>query len=278
MNILQNLTKNELNAYTSTPTAKALNDRVKKDGVYIEKGNKAVAADFVRTQGTLSKISASKDSISISKEAMELQNKEQRPNIEFSLVKTGENSFRVGFSNSAMLHRVVKQGFLEIEGKRVELSDDVKNQLIASDKEITRRREIIALKNTMMQMAAQNRQTSDAMAAESAKMSRVMKTASRIMHGRKVSPADEKELMEFNHELYEMAKMSAALENNRKTPKDDAEDEQISRENDAARNYENTPKDYSVEPLEIPKQETNMEVSFDGDAAFADNVGISSIE
>ncbi len=44
------------------------------------------------------------------------------------------------------------------------------------------------------------------------------------------------------------------------------------------RDYENTPKDYSVEPLEMPKLETNMDVSFDGDAAIAGNVGISNVE
>ena len=209
---------------------------------------------------------------------MELSKSEKRPNIEFSLTKIGENRFRVGFSNSAMLNRAVKQGFLEIEGKQVELSDDVKKELLASDKEITRRREIIGMKNMMAQMAAQNRQTSDAMAAESAKMSRTMKTASRIMHGRKVSPADEKELMEFNHELYEMAKLAAAFEKAKRNKEDDEEDEKISRENDAARDYEKTPKDYSVEPLEMPKLETNMDVSFDGDAAIAGNVGISNVE
>ena len=273
MYILQNMTKTELDAYASMPTAKALNERIKKDAVYVAKGDAKAAAAFTETAGT-----KSRDSVSISKEALELQNKEKKPNIEFSLTKIGENKFSVGFSNSAMLHRAVKQGFIEIEGKQVELSDDVKKELLASDKEITRRREIIALKNTMMQMAAQNRQTSDAMAKESAKMSRVMKTASRIMHGRKVSPADEKELMEFNHELYEMAKMSAALEKVRRNPKDDEDDEQISRENDAAREYENTPKDYSVEPIEMPKQETNMEVSFDGDAALVGNVGITNVE
>ncbi len=32
MYILQNVTKSELNAYAAMPTAKALNDRIKKDG------------------------------------------------------------------------------------------------------------------------------------------------------------------------------------------------------------------------------------------------------
>ena len=126
MYILQNVTKSELNAYAAMPTAKALNDRIKKDGVYIEKGDANAAATFAKTQGTLSKDTNSTDAVSISKEAMELSKSEKRPNIEFSLTKIGENRFRVGFSNSAMLNRAVKQGFLEIEGKQVELSDDVK--------------------------------------------------------------------------------------------------------------------------------------------------------
>lgn len=37
MYILQNVAKSELNAYATSPTAKTLNERIKKDAVYIEK-------------------------------------------------------------------------------------------------------------------------------------------------------------------------------------------------------------------------------------------------
>lgn len=95
-------------------------------------------------------------------------------------------------------------------------------------------------------------------------MSRVMQTASRIMHGRKVSPADEKELMEFNKDLYAMAKSAAALEEHRRKREEEREDEKISADNDRAREYDSEPKDYSVEETPMPKMATEMTVDFGG--------------
>lgn len=259
------MTKRELNDYMTAPTAKAIIEKNKTEGICAPSG------------GSLSKENTNaKDLVSISKEGMELQ-KENAANkvadIRFSLTKTGENSFRIGFSNSVMLHRAVKQGFLEIDGKRLELTEDLKKGLLASDEKIRKERETIVMKNMLMQMAASNRQTSDAMAIENAKMSRAMKTAARIMHGRKVSSADERELMELNNDLYAMAKNAAALEKHRRSKKDDEEDEKISRENDIAREAENAPRDYSVEEIEIPNKRTEFDVSFDGDLAVTDGVG-----
>ena len=104
------------------------------------------------------------------------------------------------------------------------------------------------------------------------KMSRAMATASRIMHGRKVSPADEKELMEFNKDLYAMAKSAAALAEHRRK-RDDKEDDKISAENDEARAREAEPKDYSVEEKPIPRTEVQMDVSFEGDVPQVTAVG-----
>ena len=103
-------------------------------------------------------------------------------------------------------------------------------------------------------------------------MSRVMTTAARIMHGKKVSPADEKELMEFNKDLYAMAESAAALaEHHRK--QDDKEDDKISKENEGARAREAEPKDYSVEETPLPQNEVQMEVSFEGDMPRVTAVG-----
>lgn len=83
------------------------------------------------------------------------------------------------------------------------------------------------------------------------KMGRAMLTVSRIMHGHKVSPADEKELMEFNKDLYAMDKSAAALEQHR-CKWDDAEDEKISVDNDEAWAREAEPKYYRVEERPLP--------------------------
>ena len=126
--------------------------------------------------------------------------------------------------------------------------------------------------NMLLRESANARQTSDAMKEANDKMSRAMTTASRIMHGKKVSPADEKELMEFNKDLYAMAKSAAALAEHRRK-RDDKEDDKISAENEEARAREAEPKDYSVEETPIPQTEVQMDVSLDEDVLQVDAVG-----
>ena len=174
-----------------------------------------------------------------------------------------------------MLNRAVKQGYIEVDGRQVELSDDVKKQLLATNKQIENSKKAIFMHNMLLHEAANARQASDAMKEANDKMSRAMTTASRIMHGRKVSPADEKELMEFNKDLYAMAKSAAALaEHQRK--REDREDEKISAENDEARARENEPKDYSVEETPMPSTEVQMDISFENENPQVTAVGVGN--
>ena len=191
--------------------------------------------------------------------------------VSFAYTRIGDsNRYRLQFDNTAMISRAVKQGYVEIEGQRVELSDEVKKQLLAAGKEIDGVRKQISTHNFLLHEAANARHSRDAMQEEGEKMSRVMMTVSRIMHGRKVSPADEKELMEFNKDLYAMAKNAAALERHRH--KHDAEDDKISAENERARERAAEPKDYSVEETSMPNMSAEMTVDLDGELPQTDEV------
>ena len=92
-------------------------------------------------------------------------------------------------------------------------------------------------------------------------------TVSRIMHGRKVSPADEKELMEFNKDLYAMAKNAASLERYRH--KHDKDDDKISEENQRARDREAEPKDYSVQEEPMPNMSAELTVDLGAEMPVA---------
>ncbi|MBE6085059.1 MAG: hypothetical protein E7203_06275 [Selenomonas ruminantium] len=264
MRILRNLTKQELDYYTSQPTAKKLNERIKRDGITVPAQNAETPAKYSTTE----------DEVDISATGYELQqaNKEkashektEKSRIDFSVFRQGDsNKFVISFGNAAMVSRAVKQGYIEVEGQRIDLSDEVKKQLLATSKQIQDKKKGVSLHNFLLHEAANARQSSDAMKEANDKMSRAMQTASRIMHGRKVSPADEKELMEFNKDLYAMAKSAAALEQHRRK-RDDKEDEKISADNEAARAREAEPKDYSVEEMPMPTDETQMTVSLDGE-------------
>lgn len=283
MRILKNLAKQELDYYAAQPTAKALHERIMKDSVYIEKGDKSAAAVYVSARDT-QKATNKTDKVEISLAGKELnqavatkgtgETEEKALDVAFSFKRIGDtNRFSVSFDNSAMVHRAVKQGYIEIEGKQLELSDDVKKQLLAADKKNLDAKKAVSMHNMLLHEAANARQNSDAMKEANDKMSRAMTTASRIMHGRKVSPADEKELMEFNKDLYAMAKSAAALAEHRRKHSD-KEDEKISADNDEARAREAEPKDYSVEETPMPQTEVQMDVSFDADLPQVTAVGV----
>lgn len=264
MRVLRNLTRQELDYYTSQPTAKKLNERIKRDGITVPARNAEAPAKYSTTE----------DAVDISSAGYELQQaskdkaaneKTEEPRIDFSVSRQRDsNKFVISFGNAAMVSRAVKQGYIEVEGQRIDLSDEVKKQLLATSKQIQDKKKGVSLHNFLLHEAANARQSSDAMKEANDKMSRAMQTASRIMHGRKVSPADEKELMEFNKDLYAMAKSAAALEQHRRK-RDDKEDEKISADNEAARAREAEPKDYSVEEMPMPTDETQMTVSLDGE-------------
>lgn len=275
MRILKNVTQDELNRYASQPTAKALHERIMKDSVHIPKGDIGAAAVFVASREE-EKAANQTDKVEISSTGQEMSqvmhDSEKAPNISFNLRRRSDGRLSLSFDSAAMVSRAVKQGYLEIDGKKLALTDEVKKQLMATSKQIQATKESIARHNMFLHEAANARQTSDAMKEANDKMSRAMTTASRIMHGKKVSPADEKELMEFNKDLYAMAKSAAALAEHRRK-RDDKEDEKISAENEEARAREAEPKDYSVEETSIPQTEVQMDVSLEEDVLQVDAVG-----
>lgn len=272
MRILQNLSRAELDFYTKQPTAQKLHEKIMKDGIYVPPGDKKAAAAYMDKRSAA--ISDGQDEVEISAAGYNLQVQEQanekseaKP-LEFAYSRIGDaNRFQLRFTSTAMISRAVKQGFLELEGQRVELSDEVKKQLLAAGKQMQAVRQQVAQHNMMLHEAANARQSSDAMKEAGDKMSRVMMTASRIMHGKHVSSADEKELMEFNKDLYAMAKNAAALDKHRH--KRDKEDEKISEENQRARDREAEPKDYSVKETPMPDMAAELTVDFEGDVPQA---------
>lgn len=52
-----------------------------------------------------------------------------------------ENSYIVHFSDSAMFSRAVARGYVTVNGKEVELTEDTKQQLLKTDKEASAARE-----------------------------------------------------------------------------------------------------------------------------------------
>ena len=272
MRILANMSKAELDYYTKQPTARALHGKIMKDGIYIPEGDKAAAAAYVKSREarTASASDGSGDKVEISKEAYALKDKQEalpakEAEISLDVRKTTDGKgFVLHFDNSPLLHRMLKQGYFEVDGKRIAISDDMKKELLAKDKMLREAQEQTAMRNMLEHNAAVAQQQGESMQKEGQKQARLMLTVSRIMHGRKVSMADEKELLEASPDLYSMAKSAAILEKNRHR-KDDEEDERISKKNDADREWEQSPSSIEIpEPAPIPEYSVDMEVAADG--------------
>ena len=271
MRILQNLSRGELDFYTKQPTAKKLLEKVRRDGINVPPGDKKAAAAYMAGRSTADsghdevEISAAGYSLQVQEKAADRQ--AEKPQ-EFTYSRIGDSQrYQLHFTDTAMISRVVKQGYVELEGQRVALSDEVKKQLLAAGKQMQAVRQQISQHNFLLHETANARQSSDAMKEANDKMSRAMMTASRIMHGRKVSPADEKELMEFNKDLYAMAKNAASLERYRH--KHDKDDDKISEENQRARDREAEPKDYSVQEEPMPYMSAELTVDLGAEMPVA---------
>ena len=271
MRILQNLSRGELDFYTKQPTAKKLLEKVRRDGINVPPGDNKAAAAYMAGRSTAD---SGQDEVEISAAGYSLQVQEQaadrqaeKPQ-EFTYSRIGDSQrYQLHFTDTAMISRVVKQGYVELEGQRVALSDEVKKQLLAAGKQMQAVRQQISQHNFLLHETANARQTSDAMKEANDKMSRAMMTARRIMHGRKVSPAYEKELMEFNKDLYAMAKNAASLERYRH--KHDKDDDKISEENQRARDREAEPKDYSVQEEPMPHMSAELTVDLGAEMPVA---------
>lgn len=108
---------------------------------------------------------AKRDSLEISSEAYKLQESPTKMSAtsgKDSLEITegdSENSYVVHFKDSAMVSRAVSRGYITINGKDIQLSDDVKKQLTSIDKQAQTKREA-AYKEYIMEhdMAVANQQ------------------------------------------------------------------------------------------------------------------------
>ena len=203
-------------------------------------------------------LNTNKDSVEISKVAQELQEEPQANSGKDELNVTKSNDkLVIHFDNSAILNRTVQRGYLEVNDRKLTLSDSVKKRLLFVNEEVTKSNKRAFLFTVMKHTTTVAKQQSDALKKMGDKQNRMLQTASRIMQGKKVSQADEQELMRTNPELYSMAKSAAML----KKHKRDKEDENISKQNEQARINENQPQDYSFDSLEYELSETQMTLS-----------------
>ncbi|MCR5756543.1 MAG: hypothetical protein K6F95_01375 [Selenomonas sp.] len=274
MRILQKVTQAEMNTYRRQPTAKQLQERIRRDGVYIPAGDKAAAAAYVAGRQGDTSAMAAMDRADISAAARALQEKAAGPaqavqaedSMDWlNITPNDEGKYTAKFTSSAQIAAVLKRGYLLVEGQKVLLDKQQQKDLAAAGRQMEKDQQQVA--NTMMleQQLASASQQSDAWKKNAQQQSRILATAMRMMKGRQVSRTDEKELAEGAPDLYKLAKSAGSLEKIRESQQEKQESQRISEANERQRAAEDEPKDYSTPPRSAyPTYETQVSIEMSG--------------
>lgn len=177
---------------------------------------------------------------------------------------------RVVFTNAADLGKALASRKVNVDGVSVELSDEALQALFDardkfySDRDAERNRYFAELNG----YAA--KQQSEAMEDAAEDMAKALETARRIARGDIVPAQDEKKLLEYDDELYQMAKNAAmlhAMDEERKKHKSLYEDEEEREYTDPME--ETTPEQkYGVE----------VEISLGGGAPVVESISEGQLE
>ena len=237
------------------PTAQKMHEKMLKDGVYIPEGDKEAAAAFVAKRDAEKSAAASDVELSTAGKSLQADAKQadaaNATNAD-GMKQTTASSADVQFlgegasrklrcTGAKALHQAVKDGYVELGGHQYFLSDDMMRTLTAKDKAMQQLRQGIAQANMLRQQAVSAQRQGESAQKSAQAQSRLMETAMRLMKGRKVSQADEKELATAAPELYRMAKSTSGLEQHKLTRKEKEEDDKISQKNDEDREWEQSP-------------------------------------
>ncbi|MGN0613797.1 MAG: hypothetical protein ACI4JB_07840 [Porcipelethomonas sp.] len=122
-----------------------------------------------------------------------------------------DKTVSVYFSDSAMVSRAVKRGYIEINGNKTALSDEVKKELIRTDKQAQKAREsAFAYYNTRHNMAVAQQQ-SNAVNKQINSDIQAFSTAAKMSRGSQVSHEEESQLLKSDPEMYFMSKMAQQM-------------------------------------------------------------------
>ena len=284
------LTATEKAYFDSQPTAQKLHENMLKNGRYIKEGDKAAAAAVVAAReaakakqaGAASDVELSTVGKSLQADAatkmdaqtgtLNVVTKAAEAQVAVSDVQfLGEGASRkLCFTSARAVHQAVKDGFVELGGQKYFLSDEMKTMLTARDKAMQKLRQGVMNANLLQQQAVSAQRQGESMQKSAQAQSRIMETAMRLMKGRKVSQADEKELAQASPDLYKIAKSMGAIEQHKLTRKEKEEDDKISAQHDEDRDWEQSPSSipdavdapvptYSVD-VDMPEAGVDIEV------------------
>lgn len=190
------------------------------NGIYQQNANSAVVTDKKTNNENYKNTSEMRDTIEISAKAYHMQAHNEQISAtsgkDTLKVTKGnkENTYIIHFSDSAIVSRTISRGYITVNGTKIDLSDKVRKQLQETDKRAETDRMQAYSEYIMQHELAVAQQQSEAYRKLSDDASRAILIMARIQNGEKISSSEEKELMQFNPQLYAMAKNTAAMAKN----------------------------------------------------------------
>lgn len=134
-----------------------------------------------------------------------------KDSLEITRSNNESSTVTIHFTDSAQVSRTVDRGYIVINGTRLEISQEMKEQLLQADKEAEEQRVNSFYKWMMEHELGVAKQQGEALKKSAMEAAKAMEIARRIAKGGKVPPEDERKLMEFSPEMYAMAKSAGAM-------------------------------------------------------------------
>lgn len=193
------------------------------NGIFREKVGKA---EYYSNENRGGSPHTNKDKLDIDRDTIEISNEAYAAQQDNQMTATSgkdilgiskgdkENTFIIHFADSAMVSRAVSRGYITVNGIRIELSDEVKENLIETDKQAEADR-MAAFNDYVMQhelaVAQQQREAWKKAAEESAD---AFEIAAKISSGSPITSSEAQKLMKFDPQLYAMAMSVLAMSKN----------------------------------------------------------------
>ena len=171
---------------------------------------------------------------------------------------------KVRFNNASDVARAVENGYIEVDGVRLDFSEEAKKKLEESRERVQKANDNLAELEAGQMNAESAKKQGEAMAKETENMGKAIEIFCRMSKGGIVPSNDEKLLMEFDDKMYQTAKAMQAMAERHKKHKRLSEDEEV--EEDGVENKMGT----------NPCQTTEIDVEIEGESAEV--TGVSEVE
>lgn len=171
---------------------------------------------YMQTYAEKSKKSSGKDILEISSEAYEAQTESKELSATSGKDMLGitsgsdKNTFVIHFSDSAMVSRAISRGYITVNGTRIDLSDETKQELAEVDKKAETDRMRAFNEYVMQHELAVAKQQSESWEKAFQEYSKVIEIMGKMAKGGKLTSEEAKLLMSCNPQMYAMAMSSAS--------------------------------------------------------------------